>query len=319
MDRFDAVILAMPPRDAESIGGSARALIKRLDALRQVSWRSRFALSVWWAPSQRVAASRFVNAVTVAHKESMQSPTAKDADADVLDAVVIQSADGELSERERANLSPVLTIQASEAFWRFRSRDEAGSGGRAETQRLLLRAVRDLEPRVNMPPPSQTKIINWRTSQVLTPSRAPGVALIASSSPPLILTGDWATESSFDGCVAAAIAAVDLLLRAVPQGDGSEVTGSPGTLPRGVQAGAGAKVEAGAGSRGVQAGAEAKVEAGAGSVSAGRAAEPPRREAVGLPPRVVRVAPGTPRNRARGGRGRGTHERSLRGDHTQMS
>ena len=75
---------------------------------------------------------------------------------------------------------------------------------------------------------AHVKLLNWRTSQVLTPQ----AACLASEQPLLVLTGDWASDSSFDGCVAAAAAAVDLLAKKPPPSDPSPSEERGGTLPK---------------------------------------------------------------------------------------
>lgn len=229
---FDAIILAMPEKDAMAVGGDARTHMSGVAPIlrRCVRWRSRFALSIWWAPAQRVAAAAFVRAAVQAHRSASNGRDAGD-DTGVLDAVVEQDADG--GGDADAHSAPVLTVQSTESFWQRHSRVHAGGGrgggqqrnggasagapgqvvggGRAAVQHELLGALRGLCADLDFPAPAHLKLLNWRTSQVARPLTVPGTALLVSSDPPLVLTGDWATDSSFDGCAKAAEAAVALV------------------------------------------------------------------------------------------------------------
>ena len=74
---------------------------------------------------------------------------------------------------------------------------------------------------MKMPRPVNTKLLNWRTSQVLPPA---GGGIVTAEAGRLVFTGDWCFESSFEGCnlaaEAAAKAAVDAISTLHVRGQG---------------------------------------------------------------------------------------------------
>ena len=70
----------------------------------------------------------------------------------------------------------------------------------------MIAALKALVPGASMPPPSNLKLLNWRTSQVVKGQDC----VVSGDDPSLVLTGDWCYESSFEGCVQAAHSAVDV-------------------------------------------------------------------------------------------------------------
>ena len=79
----------------------------------------------------------------------------------------------------------------------------------------MLEALQALCPKADMPPPTHTKMLNWRTSQVVADT-VPDTAgcVVVAKEPPLVLAGDWCVESSFQGCATSAVAATEALLGA---------------------------------------------------------------------------------------------------------
>ena len=66
-----------------------------------------------------------------------------------------------------------------------------------------------------MPRPRHRKLLNWRTSQATTPLVYPGAEeppVVSAAGGRLVFTGDWAVESSFEGCNIAAMAATEAAL-----------------------------------------------------------------------------------------------------------
>lgn len=72
---------------------------------------------------------------------------------------------------------------------------------------------------------TSSKIITWFQSQVLSKT-SPSPCLVANESPPLILAGDYLTESTFTGCVSSATAAAEVASKLLAGGRPS--TGSGG-------------------------------------------------------------------------------------------
>jgi len=63
-----------------------------------------------------------------------------------------------------------------------------------------------------------SKVITWKQCHVTRPvsaNRSDGPCMVACSSPPLILAGDYFTESNFGGCLTSAYAAADNLVKFV--------------------------------------------------------------------------------------------------------
>ena len=75
----------------------------------------------------------------------------------------------------------------------------------------MIAALKALVPGASMPPPSNLKLLNWRTSQVVKGQDC----VVSGDDPSLVLTGDWCYESSFEGCVQAAHSAVDVCFGSV--------------------------------------------------------------------------------------------------------
>eukprot|EP01052_Picozoa_sp_SAG31_P033053 SAG31_NODE_3688_length_3987_cov_2.818930_2_plen_642_part_00 len=238
--QFDAVVLAMPPKDASRVRGDAqRALQTVQEQLRGVDWYSRFSMALWFAAADRVVAAEFVAAAAAAH----QATTAKGESESVLDAVVVQPSE--------TGSSVAVVIQSTSKFWKRYSGVHAGGGrgggkqvgggvsagqpeqvvggGRDAVQKELIAALRALAPSVPMPTAVHVKMLNWRTSQVKTntciaptSTRSGGGAvacLVTSHNPLLVLAGDWLTESSFEGCAISAAATTKAILATLEQSD----------------------------------------------------------------------------------------------------
>ena len=84
-----------------------------------------------------------------------------------------------------------------------------GGGGHEAVRAHLVTALEELAGD-SMPRAMHSKLLNWRTSQadrVLPPSDSGLPTAITAGEGRLIFTGDWACESSFEGCHRAALAA----------------------------------------------------------------------------------------------------------------
>ena len=98
-------------------------------------------------------------------------------------------------------------------------RNQNGGGGRQAANELLVSALENLAGR-KMPRPRHKKLLNWRTSQATTPLVSLGAdepPVVSAAGGRLVFTGDWAVESSFEGCNIAAMAAAEAaLMRCAP-------------------------------------------------------------------------------------------------------
>ena len=69
---FDAVILAMPPRDAIRVKGEMQQLLRRHRLVNRlqsaVQWEGRFSLALWWGPQQQPAAVEFAQQACAAQR-----------------------------------------------------------------------------------------------------------------------------------------------------------------------------------------------------------------------------------------------------------
>ena len=74
------------------------------------------------------------------------------------------------------------------------------------TKDEMIDELQTLVPSCIMPMPSNVKMLNWRTSQVVSGKNC----VVSGEDSTLVLTGDWCYESSFEGCVKAACSAVDV-------------------------------------------------------------------------------------------------------------
>ena len=223
-EEFDAVVLAMPPKDAARVSGDALRLVQGVQQQTQVKWLARFSIALWFEPRDVLAAEAFVSAAFLAHQTAPQG---------ILDAVVVQPM-------PETTGSVSVVIQSTCHFWARHSKVHAGGGrgggmqagggasagrpehvtgnGRGAVQVEMLAALQALSSGLVMPKIAHVKMLNWRTSQVATPARltAEGRAcVVASHQPSLVLAGDWCAESSFEGCVISAQAAASAVVAAL--------------------------------------------------------------------------------------------------------
>ena len=225
---FDAVVLCMPPKDALRITGAALGHCRR--EAKGVQWHSRFSLALWWRAKDAGAAAAFTAAAQAAHQAGGGG-----GGAAVLDAVVVQSNGPAGGGGGGGGGGAAVVVQSTPAFWLLYSSVNAGGGrgggrqsgggasagrpekvaggGRAAVLDAMVAALERLAPRLKMPRPAFVKMLNWKTSQVKVPhahARVAPACLARVEEPGLVVAGDWcAGESSFEGCAASALAAVE--------------------------------------------------------------------------------------------------------------
>ena len=241
-EEFDAVVLAMPPKDAARVSGDAKRVLRGVQQqTKHVQWHARFSVALWFMPRDAAAAQAFVAAASRAHQ-------AAPGRAGILDAVVVQAMPEDMTANTHAKQttrtkltgSVSVVIQSTADFWARHANVHAGGGrgggkqagggasagrpeqvtgkGRGAVQAAMLAALQALSPRLVMPKPAHVKMLNWRTSQVKVPARlaaGDGACVVASREPILVLAGDWCTESSFEGCANSAQAAADAVRAAL--------------------------------------------------------------------------------------------------------
>ena len=227
---YDVVILAMPPKDIvkffaaidEENAQSQADLHRRtnrgrsaplpsghrrialppnvLEQLRAPSYVGRYSLALWFDDAE------FASAAARAWSDRDDSEPHP-----ILDMVSAQPGG-------------VLVAQSTVALWR--RLNNARGGGRGPAKASIVEALEALAGGA-MPRSQNTKLLNWRTSQVVSPASG---GVVAAEGGRLVFTGDWCFESSFEGCnlaaraaAAAAIDAVSAPTAAVPsaaRGDG---------------------------------------------------------------------------------------------------
>ena len=258
-EEFDAVVLAMPPKDAARVSGDAKRVLQGVQQqTKHVQWLARFSVALWFMPRDAAAAQAFVAAASRAHQ-------AAPGRAGILDAVVVQAMPEELTANTHAKQQTMRTkltgsvsvvIQSTADFWARHANVHAGGGrgggkqsgggasagrpeqvtgkGRGAVQAAMLAALQALSPRLVMPKPAHVKMLNWRTSQVKVPARlaaGDGACVVASREPSLVLAGDWCTESSFEGCASSAQAAADAVRAALGWRGGTADTAVAAAAP----------------------------------------------------------------------------------------
>jgi hypothetical protein len=138
-DRFDAVVLAMPPRDVLRVQGDGtwrRALDIVRPQLSKVQWTARFSLALFFAPADATAAEVFVAAAEAAFASSEVGSHA------VLDVVMRQQPPPPADSPGSSGAGSVtaLVLQSTPGFWARHSRVHAG-GGRGEPTVSILESV----------------------------------------------------------------------------------------------------------------------------------------------------------------------------------
>ena len=199
--------------------------------LRQVEYVGRYSLALWFKANNGESTGQNPSphfAETVFSTFQKQGKVLQsNGDDSVLDAVFL-TQEGPIF---------ILVAQSTVALWRKYSGVSAGGGrgggkqkrgqsagsslhditgrGRKAVRDILTRALEDLASiesttRRRIPKVEHAKLLNWRTSQVAVPLHVNGKDdsnVLSTENGQVILTGDWCTESSFEGCYQAAVAA----------------------------------------------------------------------------------------------------------------
>ena len=227
---YDVVILAMPPKDImkffinnnndklKNVNAQSQADLHRrtnrgktaplprnhqsvalppsvLRKLRTPSYVGRYSLVFWFQDA------------TFAEKAAEAWSRRRDCESHpVIDMVSAQEGG-------------VLVAQSTVDVWR-RLNNSRG-GGRAAAKAKIVGALEDLAGG-KLPRPLNSKLLNWRTSQVeaVKPPAEPAEGgdaggVVTAEGGRLIFTGDWCFESSFEGCNLAAEAAAAAAVRAI--------------------------------------------------------------------------------------------------------
>jgi predicted NAD/FAD-dependent oxidoreductase len=193
--------------------------------LKKVEYMGRFSLILWMEDTSQAKAyvREAVANFKMLHGERSSGEREREK---VLDCVIEQSD------------SRVLVLQSTVAYWRQSQRN----GAKNDLIRALENTMAQCQQGSGKPPSlpriENQKLVNWRTAQVSTsllqaasrdvpkgqesaPSSIAATTLAVSAltaacdAPPLVFTGDWCVESSFEGCSIAAQAAAQTLLTAL--------------------------------------------------------------------------------------------------------
>ena len=227
---YDIVILAMPPKDIikffnddkkdpqsqadlhrrtnnrgkkrrAATTPNQRAIVLPNDVLRRLrtpSYVGRYSLALWLHDDDTAFANKAQHAFNTQRCNNNDDPPSPSHP--VLDMVSSQEG------------GRVLVAQSTVKLWRRLTNTRGGGRHVAKSSLLeaLERLTGDTLPRVK-----HTKLLNWRTSQVVNSPETTGEGIVTAEGGRLIFTGDWCYESSFEGCnlaaEAAAIAAVDTI------------------------------------------------------------------------------------------------------------
>lgn len=221
---YDIVVLAMPPRDGikffngdrtdsrsqadlhrrtnkgrkrpAPLAPDQRSVVLPPDVVRRLrapSYVGRYSLALWLDDG-----GGFADSVQEAFRAHGPHP--------VLDMVSSQEG------------GRVLVAQSTVELWR---RHTNSRNGRNASKSSIVDALRSLAGGKKMPRAQNTKLLNWRTSQVNVnpPTTAAGEGggggIVTAEEGRLIFTGDWCYESSFEGCNLAAEAAANAAIETI--------------------------------------------------------------------------------------------------------
>ena len=135
-------------------------------------------------------------------------------DDDVLHILCYQSRKTEMASGN-SNGGLVLVAHTTKEW----AKRNAQRGGRDE--RLLKEVATHVQKLIGLQGPlsqltNTSKVITWKQSQVEKPVLSEsGPCMVVSSSPPLLLAGDYFTSSSFSGCFQSGVAAAEKLMTAL--------------------------------------------------------------------------------------------------------
>jgi predicted NAD/FAD-dependent oxidoreductase len=222
---YDAVVVTMPAPQVVQLRGDVR---ERLAAsgwaasLAAVRYSSRYALGLYWGPAEAAAVHAALPFTAwfvppddddVVRYISVDTRMREGGAAAAAGGVAAMGG-GPGAAPASANVGVAVVVHTSVSYGAAHVDDSAD-----EVQETVLQRVAKLVP--GLPPPAEVKCHRWRYSQVtdkcqLPPGHAgeapaPSGAALVSSSPPLLLAGDYFTESNLEGCAASAAAALRLL------------------------------------------------------------------------------------------------------------
>ena len=226
---YDAVILAMPPKDIMKFFGSMkkggsnrpdpqsqadlhrrtnRGVEKQtpqgchkitlpasaLQALQRPVYNGRYSLTQWFGEG-----NPFVKAL-------WSSWTALDTPDEIIDMLCVQEG-GVVVCQSTVTLWEQVSGGGKRREKRKRSHgSKIGGKGRNAARAHLVSAMERIAG-CKMPRANHAKLLNWRTSQITDVEPGGHTGIVTAQRGRLIFTGDWCSESSFEGCNIAAKAA----------------------------------------------------------------------------------------------------------------
>lgn len=147
----------------------------------------------------------------------------KDVDDEIVHLLCYQTRKTASLSGQHPRGAPIVIVAHTTLEWARRNSRATGRDRRCleEVQQRVFRLLRlGGDPKSDI---LESKVITWRQCQVTKPVSSKDSCMLLASYPPLVLAGDYFTESTFGGCLASAFAAAASLAEAL-----LHVTGSHG-------------------------------------------------------------------------------------------
>ncbi|XP_063077429.1 renalase isoform X2 [Engraulis encrasicolus] len=181
-EHFDAVVLTMPVPQILQLQGDVGSLMAspQREQLEAVSYSSRYALGLFFAPQTNIAAPW-------AAKYVSDSP-----------CIRFIAVDDRKRNTESSEYGPSMVVHTSVPFGIQHLEEE-----KERVQPLIMDELQRLMP--DLPQPASIKCQKWRYSQVTqSVADCPGQMTLLGQ-PLLVCGGDAFTHSNFDGCIESAL------------------------------------------------------------------------------------------------------------------
>eukprot|EP00931_Biecheleriopsis_adriatica_P004852 TRINITY_DN106458_c0_g1_i1.p1 TRINITY_DN106458_c0_g1~~TRINITY_DN106458_c0_g1_i1.p1 ORF type:complete len:438 (+),score=38.50 TRINITY_DN106458_c0_g1_i1:85-1398(+) len=209
-ERFDAVALAVPGR---GVGGDNLNKIrgtwqKRLTSrqnqqLREVTHDARWSVALFLSPDATNDCDAFFE----------NNAVERLIDDDVLHLLCYQSRKTAMARESNTSCGCVVVAHTTNNWAQSRLK----ASGR--DRRLVTEVTKRINDIIGFQTPLSkllraSKVITWKQSQVMSPvlcQAGSKPCLVVSTAPPLLLAGDYFTESSFGGCLKSGFSAAEAL------------------------------------------------------------------------------------------------------------
>ncbi|XP_028402155.1 renalase-like isoform X2 [Dendronephthya gigantea] len=186
-EEFNGVILTIPVPQILQLNGTFQDVLKNYQSeLQQVEYSSRYALALFFPEDTKLNVSWIAKYVK-------DNPCIRFVSLDSVKRGFDSSTSG---------LS--ILIHTSVPFGLANLESDIG-----EVENIIYQHFQELFP--SLPPPTSTRCIRWRYSQVYKSYPGQPGALDVSTKPLLVLAGDCFVHSNFSGCVESANAVLKIL------------------------------------------------------------------------------------------------------------